>query len=1261
MTEWNHDQQKVLDSRREQRNILVSAAAGSGKTAVLVERIVETVLEGDCGIDEILVVTFTRAAAAQMKDKIIRALEKEAEKENDLRARQQLQKAEQADILTIDAFCGRVVRENFSIAGIDPGFQTMDAEEEKLLLADTLDDILDAELLENEDFRELAGFFLENHVSLDSLREVILKINRTADGFADPDAWISRAKQEAEAEGADQELLDRPWMQNYLSEQLRIMDGVSEKFLALAEPYRQETDPDKAETAEKISRVLTEDAAAAADYAAEIRKQTTYEGVAAASRKKPAYALFQKKKYQDFYPEDEIKNLDDTIKKLKTKVKLALDPPEDFAAEAAVTAKQSLLLLSCTEKFRDALMQEKMRRKQFAFSDIAHFAYRILFDREKGETTEAGRRYTDRYQYIYIDEYQDSSDMQENILTAVARKRQGHPANIFMVGDVKQSIYRFRLARPQLFTEKEKEYGRNGDTGLLLRLNTNYRSRGEILDGVNRIFRQIMTEEFGGIAYDEDAALHTPEKAVYEKLFPPADPEIKGRVGGPVEIHVIAEASEVETVGKPETEALFISRKIREITEGAEGVPPLYIRNEGFLPDQPESPENPRYRKAQYRDIVILQRTVKGMSGAEEVYRKQGIPVQVDDKTGYFDANEIMTVLDCLSAVDNRHNDIPYATVLRSMIGGLTDGEMALITAAEDAEHPEETDRDFSDKAVQFAADFADFPDYRDTVGKITRVNRMLESWREDAPFLRLRELIDRILRDTGLDTFAALMPAGKIRKANLDMLKIRAEHFEASEGRSLSGFLRYIEKCRLHDVDFGVSEPAEEAGNVVRICTIHSSKGLEYPVVILAGLGRQFNNQDDRAKVLVSPDYYLGLNIMKKEDLFRIIRKGRKRSILNALEKNASLAESMRLLYVGMTRAEEKLILTGVMPVRKGEEQDTRSWIESHDSGYLSRVTAKSLLDLVLDGISQDREAYVLGEADGNVLAAGYQAQITDEAAVRDRAVEQVLRDLRKAEEDLPEAESPYAFRYTYERETRQKAKMSVSEVKERAVEEKRAEIRKEAREESKEEKTVELQPNRKQTAAAARGTAVHKIFELLHYEKILTREDLEQDVRDILADPFFRGISLADEVKKIYDFYSEDPVSLFQRMRRACLTGTLRREQQFIAGFSPAEIPGGVPVEDISGDGDITAVYSTDGENWESGDLITLQGVIDAFFQNPDGSLTLVDYKTDHVQSGDVLRQQYDAQLQLYKMALEKLTKRQVKEKIIYSLPLGEISLGG
>ena len=1226
MKKWNEGQIAILDSIGRDHNILVSAAAGSGKTSVMVERIVNSVEQGLCGIDEILVVTFTKAAAAQMKGKITKELEDRAYDSGDARLLRQLSLAANADISTIDSFCNRVVRENFQEAGVDPGFDILDRGEETLLKEDVMDGVLER-LYRDPEFAVFAQAFFRKTREDTTLRNLIRKVHQVSQGFADPEGWLKRCRPDPENLLAA--ALSGPWAEGLLREVKNNARSIEGFLTAEIAVYAAETDSDRKKVAGKVVDALKKDL--------ELVDSVLNAGdlSEAARAVKGTIGRFPKKDYLLAYPELGTMLPESRSEQLDTLRK----PLKGFDEESLLKELQYISvteehLLRAVRLFQEELMREKKRRKKYEFNDIAHFAYRVLRDPETGEVTPIGERYAEKYRYIYIDEYQDGSDMQEHILNSVARTRDGKPCNIFMVGDVKQSIYRFRQARPQLFLEKEAAY-KDGGAGEVLYLNRNYRSRNEILRACNEVFRRLMRPDFGGIDYDENVQLNPPEDRE-DQWDPDFLPEVllsDPKTGD----------EDTEDVQSDVLEARLIGRKILELVE-----------------------EKQQYG---FGDIVILQRSVKGCGSMLKEYARLGIPVRLEDPSAYFDAEEVVVLLSLLQLIDNSRQDIPYAAVLRSPIGGCNDAELAGL-----AMHRTDRDQSLFDVAGRLLEDEPEVPPSLEelTEGlkvKLQQLHTRLAGWKRDSRYLSIDRLVERVLEETGYRQVVARMPEGDRRLANLSQLCYKAEEFEKAGNHGLFTFLRYIDQCKIHQVDFADDGSVSEGNDAVRICTMHSSKGLEFPVVFVARLGKQFNKKDTAEKIMVSADYGLAPKVIRKAaGKYWLMQDGFVNNTVNYLHMQETRFEELRLLYVAMTRAEDRLYLTGVCRdlEKKREQKKTLT--------YSDKTKAAGFLDFLLpilsqEGIGEYIRTYTydaLSLEAVSPLSTG-EEEVASPEMTPDEAAEAAAAILREQ----------YAYTYPYQAAVVTRTKLSVSEVKHEAMEKKgislsagpqkpaEAEVDggKQGVEAEGSKQRVEAEGAKQKAASgitgADYGTAVHKLMELLPFDRIGSRKEMRETLKELLAGPFFtEDLRKVLRVDKIEQFYSDAPDSLFQRMKRAKERGDLHVEQQFLIGLPARRLGQEIPLQEEDGEQVGDGHFATE-------EPVVLQGIIDGFFLEKDEEgqpyAVLMDYKTDRVDHPEQLIDRYYAQMSLYRETIEDILQVPVREMWLYgfSAGLGEIRI--
>lgn len=1269
---WTKEQEQVIKLRN--RNILVSAAAGSGKTAVLVQRILEKVMDPDhpVDIDRLLIMTFTRAAAGEMRERIANALENALyENPDNEHLQRQTTLIHTAQITTIDGFCAYVIRNYFHLIGLDPGYRTGEEGELKLLKEDVM-----KELLENYYAKDSGKFkyFIECYASGktdDGIKELIYSLYNAAMSNPYPDSWLEKC-------------ID--CYRNTDLESIKVSEWMKLLWKNVAK------DLDQAKTLIEEARELCfvpggpylYDDALGSDLllicdAKEKAEAGDFDGVGALLGS-PSFARLSTKK-----PKEPV---DDT---LKEQVKTIRESAKGILKEIGTryfTVKEEelpLLLSSCLEPVEMLveltrefirLYGEKKREKNILdFTDMEHFALEILVEREVSDThnesgisqrgknafageetgcqmgenslekkekapegqesvyhmSAAARELSLKYDEVMVDEYQDSNLVQEMITNCVSGWADGRK-NIFMVGDVKQSIYRFRLARPELFMEKYKQYSLTDSDEQRIDLHKNFRSRSRVLDSANFIFRQIMGEDLGGIAYDEAAA-----------LYPGAEfPDGNREEFLPTEVLLVEKDSEeledlMEGQDARELEALAISHRIKEI-----------VGKELVL-----DKETKEYRPVRYGDIVILLRSASGWSETfTEVLGAHGIPVYAASKTGYFSALEVVTVLNYLQVCDNPLQDIPLTGVLRSPLVGCTSQELAVLRE----EHP---DGMIYESVLEFLEEYENREDNWDAVlyEKLHGFIRLLTEMRDLAVYTPVHELILEVLRRTGYGNYAKALPNGAQRSANLAMLVEKAMDYEKTSYRGLFNFVRYIEHLQKYEVDYGEVNLSGAGEGSVEIMTIHKSKGLEFPIVILAGMGKQFNFQDLNARLLIHPDFGLGADAILPDR--RMIVSTLNKQVIRRRLLEESLGEEIRVLYVALTRAKEKLIMTGTI-ANLEKELLYLSRFRDNEQELLpaeTRLNGKTYWDYVLPALARHRcmdglyEEFGLLPSHENPLyddpsefeVKRITAQMLAQTEVADQATGQMEEDLfdqwdcEKVTDPgiREELERRFGFVYPYEYRKDIPVKVSVSDLKKKSY-----------HEDTDIEEAVYFEPDivpliprfmeekresEEEFTGSARGTAYHRVMECLEYNKTDSAKQLREQVTALVEN---KKLSEAEaDCVRISDVQIFVESELGQRMKGAALSGNLFREQPFVISRSAAEID----------------------ESWDPQERVLVQGIIDAYFLEED-EIVLVDYKTDRVRRGEEqkLIDLYHTQLEDYAQALQRMTGRKVKEKYIYSFTL-------
>lgn len=1260
---WTKGQSDVITSRGG--DLLVSAAAGSGKTAVLVERIIRMVLGDEsedgasCGIDidELLVVTFTRAAASQMKEKIEAALEKKVEERPfDEHLIKQLSLIHRADITTIDSLCLNIVKENFNVVGLDSSFSIGDPGELELLAGDVMKDYME-ELYGSgdSDFYDLVDCFSRKHSDM-AVENMIRDVVKVADSYPDPKRWYRNALKALEINTVE-ELDETPWMKDYLENVNNTLKSVVLDIRGYIDMCNLPGGPYTYEGTLLEDIGLIESVGCVKSVSRLAGRDIKFPRMA----RKPAdsdpdivdYITKGRKKYKDTVTGLFLKKDVDTI-----------------LLEQKYIGNLMSTLVRIADGYRDRLLEAKRDKNIFDFSDIAQFALSVVCDGYDSEgnciPSVVGNRISEQYREIFIDEYQDSNFLQEDIIKCISGHGEGID-NMFMVGDVKQSIYRFRMARPDLFIKKYNTYGAPGDEDhKRILLSNNFRSSEIILNTVNSIFAGIMGADLGEIEYDESASLKPglirPElnRDTYRSELLLIDMDDKEAETGSV----------TGTLDKNETEAVAIARKIKEIVDGPD---PLMVT------DGEDEQGNTLFRKVRYGDIAILRRGVKDISTTYDyVFEEYGIPLYQESDNGYFDATEIRVLLSMLAVIDNAHLDYELAAVLRSPIGNMDSNELALVVGsyrrdmeAADAGSGETENTGLGEAghtgSVEVTYRNADLYDKicsyvnlhnDDTAAKLAGFLDLLLYLKEHKNYMSISEIINYVLDKTGYYWYVGAMRAGKKRQANIDMLIDKADKYEDSIYKGLFNFIRYMERLKVNEVDFAEANVISDEDDVVRLMTMHKSKGLEYKVVFVSGLHKKLMNLDARKPVYVHPDYYLACHAIdpvkriKQKDTFM-------RSAFVQSMTREYYSEEMRILYVALTRAKEKLYMTGCVKGAYGYLEAmsrTAKDPEGHIS-YLSKLSAGSYLDWIL--MARSDIAALDSHEDGNISIKVLKARdiVTerDFRAVKNIAERSELIDTDNIDQDIyNEIKGSVDFKYPYAN-SNIKSKLSVTEIKRmknRGEENEGTELRfsdKTANAEGEDKSSDKIEKTEGEDKASDKivregkikgsdiGTAMHKCMELLDLDRG-SRKEVQAQV-----DGFFELGIFDEELRPYISIYRLSRMlcsDLGRRMAAAGERGELYREQQFYYGVKAGDIYGR-----NCGDAD---------------EMILVQGIIDAYFIE-DGGLVIIDYKTDRVDSLEKLKDMYHVQLDMYADIISKLTALPVKEKVLYSFNLNDsISFG-
>ena len=1243
--QWTKEQQEVI--RLRDRNILVSAAAGSGKTAVLVERILNKITDNThpADIDRLLIMTFTRAAAGEMKERISAVIEKAlGEDPDNEHLQRQTTLLHTAQITTIDGFCAYIIRNYFHLIGLDPGYRTADEGELKLLRGDVVKALLEEHYAQkDEKFQKFVECFATGK-SDENLGDLIQKLYEMAMSNPFPEKWLQKCLGDYRIESLE-ELRETEWMKMLWD---AVGDELQEAELLIREARNVCAEADGPYLYEDT---LNSDLILVRDLQ-ELAEKRDYNGTVKVLVK-PAFARLSTKKALDVEEQKKqrVKELRDEEKGiLKELGQRYFQSSEEEILEMIRYVREPIeMLIELTIQFMEQFGMAKREKNILDFTDMEHFALQILMTKEGEEIhmSQAARELSAKYDEVLVDEYQDSNFVQELLTTAVSGWI-NQKKNIFMVGDVKQSIYRFRLARPELFMEKYKSYSTEEAKEQRIDLHKNFRSRAQVLESVNFIFRQIMGEDLGGVAYDKDAALYpgasfpegeSEEFVKTEVLLIEKDGEELADVQESADAGAQGSQMELENQNAQELEALAIAQRIQEIV-GKEQI---------------VDKETREYRPVEYGDIVILLRTAYGWAETfREVLASQGIPVYCTSRTGYFSALEIVTVLNYLKVCDNPLQDIPLMGVLRSPIVGCTSQELAELRI----HYPKGLLYE-SLTAYVGESSKTDFLTEKDFLKlKLSNFLQLLEKVRNMAAYTPVHELILYVLKETGYGNYARALPGGEQRFANLTMLVEKAMDYEKTSYRGLFNFVRYIEQLQAYEVDYGEVNLTGAGNTAVEIMTIHKSKGLEFPVVFVAGMGKQFNFQDMNAGLLLHPELGIGADAVIPEK--RVIASSLNKQIIRRQLLKESLGEELRVLYVAMTRAKEKLILTGTVGKLEKQMVSLSRFLDEEEEllPLGTRMKAKNYWAFVLPalvrhramsellgeyGILMKKQKGIYDDVSDFVIKKVTVRQMTEKAVILQAGNQMQEEYLKNWDADQvydkevrEEIEKRFSFVYPYKYLEDIPVKVSVSDLKKRSwhdeseLEENISVSAEEQVEEQEAPVPAFIAEKQEEYKGAARGTAYHRLMECLDYAEVESEEQLEVQLKRLLESQ--KMTEQEAECIRIRDIKKFVDSELGQRMKKAVVKKQLYREQPFVIRRSASLLD----------------------DSWKD-ETILVQGIIDAYFTE-DGEIVLVDYKTDRVRKGQEqkLVDLYHVQLEDYAQALERMTGMKVKEKIIYSFTL-------
>jgi ATP-dependent helicase/nuclease subunit A len=1164
--DFTPEQEKVIDSRNQ--NLIVSAAAGSGKTAVLTERIVKKICEDEnLSVDRMLIVTFTNSAAREMKERIGKKLREElAKNPEDKHLRKQIAILHTAQITTIDSFCLYILKNHFEEIGVDPSFAIGSEGEITQISDEAFDEALEEAFKEgNEEFLNLVEMYAPKG-KFKKFYELVKDIATKADSSAYP--YETLENYIVEDIGNVWELPFVKFSLEFENEYLKEAQDIYREVKSIAEGTFLTKHIEEADlTIPFIDDIISSDIRERIVKYPELKRITLNYGRNLPDEKE---AL---KQYANSVNDKARKIIDKCKEKYKNLTEA--DFEESVKEGYAVTNSLLRFVMSYMHIFED----KKRDKGIISFSDMEHMALEILVKKEDGKIvpTPTAIRYQEYFNEVMIDEYQDSNDVQETILAAVS-KDDKLTGNRFMVGDIKQSIYRFRLAKPEIFKEKCLEYSKEGDRDERIILSYNFRSRKEVIDAVNYVFERCMIEKIGGIEYGEDERLN-----LGKTDYPESNIDNKAELVY-FSKKEFEEDERYKDFTKDEIEAAIVAGKIKALKEA------------GTLVFDTKTNS---MREMRYSDVAILLRSMTNSRDVvfQKALKNEGIQGYVISKSGYYNAWEVQLILNFLSVIDNPRQDLPLLSVLHSFMGGFSEEEIAKIRIVEKKKR-------LIDSLYQYLLVGSD----ADLKEKVLHFTTELEDLRKQAMYTSASDMLRMIFEKYEYGVMVSSLPGGEQRLANVNLLVETADEYEEQGIFCIHDFVKYTEKLKAKQ-DMGEANMLDENADVVQILTVHKSKGLEYPICFVSGLHTEFRYSKDT--ILMDEELGIGGDTYNLEK--RIKGTSPVRDALYSKEKINSLGEEIRVLYVAMTRAREKLILTGMLD-EEPEAKDTLSFASIMDSG--------SFMKLLFPIICEKPELFKINK-------------VSPEDADIEEVFEEAERISKiKALESIPAKAGFKEFVYPHESLDNLFVKTTVSELKKAAyLENEDGENTLYHEEEVRVPKIIA--ETEQENGGAARGSAYHRVMELMDFEHIY-EGDIAANLRahrKKMTDNLFiyeEDDALVNE-DKILKFLETD---LSKRMSEASKRDELYLEQPFVLS---------VPANEVN-------------EAFPENEKVLVQGVIDVYFEE-DGKLILMDYKTDRVDNAQELVKRYKTQLDYYSEALSRLEKKEVAEVLIYSFALGEV----
>ena len=1250
---WTKEQQEVIDSRN--CNLLVAAAAGSGKTAVLVERIIKIITnkEKPVDIDSLLVVTFTNAAASEMRERIGDAIGKALEENpEDIHLQNQLVLLNKASITTIHSFCLEVIKSNFHKIDLDPNFRIGDETECSILKLETIEEVFE-EFYEKkeEDFYKLVESYSEKRGD-SNLQHMVLSVYSFIMSSPYPMKWLNDSVNDFNIDD-DFDFSTSKWAHIILDTVKIQIDGIVKNFEKALEMVdgieKLETFTDKLKIEYRmIKRLLdscNENWEESYRAALSLKFENYLKGVKRIPKDAPPY----------------VKEAKEKAKKIRDDAKKSLEVIQNSTLNKNISSLNKEIkmlypivnsLSKILKRFMELYSERKREKGIIDFNDIEHFALDILIKKdENGEIvtdennkavgSDVALEYRDKFYEIFIDEYQDSNFVQEVLLSTIAKT---DTPNRFMVGDVKQSIYRFRQAKPEIFLEKYATYStEKGQANRKIMLYKNFRSRKEVIDACNYIFENIMSKNIGEIEYTEDEALNL-GASFKENL------DEKVIVGGATEIHLMEKAQSEESENDKEEQEEELDNIQLEARMVGKIIKDLMSVNEDKNTYKVYDKKLDDYRAVDFKDIVILLRATSAWAPvfADELIN-MGIPTYADTGMGYFDTIEIKTIMSFLRIIDNPMQDIPLLAVLKSPILPYTS-----FTPEDFIDIRLENENTNLFECIKMMSE-SEEEEKKEIREKCRKFLNGLKEYKEKSLYMSTDEFLWHLYMKSGYYAYVGALPSGSQRQANLKILFERAKQFEETSFKGIFNFINFIDKIKKSNSDMGSAKTLGENANVVRIMSIHKSKGLEFPVVFCSAMSKNFNTMDFKKDMLYH--YELGFGPQLVDIDRRISYPSITKEALKYKMNLENLSEEMRILYVALTRAKEKLILTGSV---KDINTNLNKWSKNLDGDIpLSQyevLKAKNYLDWIMPSVLKHKDfKEVRDDYDLDIISQSnhdskwsFKTWQKDDVIVdekeEDRNMETLLQEIERDEKDIDygeEIKETLNYIYPYKESVKVSASISVSEIKkmQSTHEEDYSQPLYEEKLTLKRPLFIKESEAKDKISPQERGTIVHLVMEVLDLNRINTINEIKEQIQELIKKEIIsEKQSLVINPFKIYKFFKSSVG------KRALSSHFLKREQSIYSQIKMNDIY--LNNEDIQNN---RAIYEEES--------MMLRGIIDLYFEEDD-ELVIVDYKTDYIteeNKEDVINR-YRKQLDLYADALTKLSGKKVKEKYLYLFNIDE-----